>query len=238
MAQAGIHGLVSVAIRKWLPASKGLMLGVVLGSLLPDADNLVVAVATVMKKSTEGIHRTATHSLITIVAIMAIFYIIGRLSKKQLWVGLGFGLGIGMLLHVLLDILIWFDGVAIFWPVSYYLNIWDKAVPPDWWKTLMNPLELGFIALFFLALDSMARKQNTDLKYLRTLRIWTIVEAGLFGIFLVLAYTMSKGFLTIFGAVYLLSLALAVGVSIRMRKTIETTAPAAVKQRAPSPAGD
>lgn len=238
MAQAGIHGLVSVAIRKWLPASNGLMLGVVLGSLLPDADNLVVAVATIMKKSTEGIHRTATHSLITIIAVMAIFYIIGRLSKKQLWVGLGFGLGIGMLLHVLLDILIWFDGVAIFWPVSYHLNIWDKAAPPDWWNTLMNPLELGFIALFFLALNSMASKQNTDLKYLRTLRIWTIVEAVLFAIFLVLAYTMSKGFLTIFGAVYLLSLALAVGVSIRMRKTIETTAPAAVKQRARSLAGN
>jgi len=45
----------------------------------------------------------------------------------------------------------------------------------------------------------------------------------LFLVFLVLAYTLSKGFLTIFGAVYLLSLGLACGIAIRMRATIESS---------------
>ena len=39
MAQAGIHSMVGKAVRKWTPARKWLMLGIVLGNLLPDVDN-------------------------------------------------------------------------------------------------------------------------------------------------------------------------------------------------------
>ena len=64
MAQAGIHSMVGMALSKnGHRARKWLMLGIVLGNLFPDADNLAVAVATVMGKSTEGLHRTFTHSL-------------------------------------------------------------------------------------------------------------------------------------------------------------------------------
>ena len=55
MAQAGIHGLVGVAVRKWSPAREWLVLGIVLGNLLPDADNLAVAVATVTGGTSEGL---------------------------------------------------------------------------------------------------------------------------------------------------------------------------------------
>lgn len=54
MAQAGIHGMVGMAVRKWTPDRKWLMLGIILGNIFPDADNLAVAVATVMGRSTEG----------------------------------------------------------------------------------------------------------------------------------------------------------------------------------------
>ncbi len=57
MAQAGIHALVAMAVQKD-PERAWLMLGIVLGSMLPDADNLAVAVATVAKLPTEG---TAPH---------------------------------------------------------------------------------------------------------------------------------------------------------------------------------
>ena len=39
--------------------------------------------------------------------------------------------------------------------------------------------------------------------------------------FLVLVYTMQSGFMTIYGAVYLLSLGLAFAITIQMRQTIE-----------------
>jgi membrane-bound metal-dependent hydrolase YbcI (DUF457 family) len=163
MAQAGIHGLVSLPLRKWKTRPEWLVLGVVLGSLLPDSDNLAVAVATLTKSSTEGLHRTFTHSLITIAGIMAIFYLVSLATKRRRWTNLGIGLGLGIFLHILLDLLIWFDGVAILWPIPSWVNLWGSVTPPDWWTKLMMPVELLFFALFFLTLHSMARKEGSDL---------------------------------------------------------------------------
>jgi hypothetical protein len=57
MAQAGIHGLIATAIGMITPARAWLMLGIVLGDLIPDVDNLAVAIATVVKQPIEGLHR-------------------------------------------------------------------------------------------------------------------------------------------------------------------------------------
>ena len=221
MAQAGIHSMVGMAIRKWTPARKWLMLGIVLGNLFPDADNLAVAVATVMGRSTEGLHRTFTHSLFFVAAIILVFYGVARASKRSEWGNLGLGLGIGVLMHILLDLLVWFNGVEILWPLPSWVNLWANVAPPGWWSKLMMPVENLFFALFFLLLASTARKRNTDSSYLPKLRIWTWVQVVLFVVFLIMVYTMESGFLTIFGAVYLLSLGLVFGITIRMRETVE-----------------
>jgi membrane-bound metal-dependent hydrolase YbcI (DUF457 family) len=224
MAQAGIHSMVGMAVRKWTPAREWLMLGIVLGNLFPDADNLAVAAATLMGKSTEGLHRTFTHSLFFIAAVIMIFYIISVLTKKKQWGNLGLGLGIGILMHVLLDLLIWFNGVEILWPLPSWVNFWEGVKPPEWWQNLMMPAENLFFVLYFLLLASVARKKDTNGDYLPKLRVWTWVQGILFVIFMVMVYTMKSGFMTIFGAVYLLSLGLAFGVTIRMRQTVEALA--------------
>lgn len=221
MAQAGIHGLIGVAVRKWVPKAEWFVLGIVLGNLFPDTDNLAVAFATVAKLPTEGLHRTFTHSLFTIVAILAIFYIITILTKKQRWNTLGIGVGIGVLMHILLDLLIWFNGVAILWPIPSWINLWAGYTPPEWFDKFMLSAEYLLLALYFVLLYSLARKYNTDQDYQKTLLVWTIIQAVLFIVFTALVYTMSKGFTTINGAVYLLSLFLAIGVTIRARKTVE-----------------
>ena len=224
MAQAGIHSMVGMAVRKWTPARKWLMLGIVLGNLFPDADNLAVAVATLMGKSTEGLHRTFTHSLFFVAAIILVFYGVAWASKRSQWGNLGLGLGIGVLMHILLDLLIWFNGVEILWPLPSWVNLWPNASLPEWWTKLMMPVENLFFALFFVLLASTAQKHNTDSDYLSKLRIWTWVQGILFVVFMVMVYTMKSGFLTIFGAVYLLSLGLAFGITIRMRRTVEAIA--------------
>jgi membrane-bound metal-dependent hydrolase YbcI (DUF457 family) len=221
MAQAGIHSMVGMAVHRWAPARKWLMLGIVLGNLLPDADNLAVAIATLTGNSTEGLHRTFTHSLFFVAAIVLVFYAIALLTKKPHWNNLGLGLGIGVLMHILLDLLIWFNGVEILWPLDSWINLWEGVTPPEWWSQLMMPAENLFFVLFFLLLASTARKKETDASFLPKLRIWTWLQAILFVIFLVLVYTMDSGFMTLFGAVYLLSLGLAFGVTIRMRNTVE-----------------
>ncbi len=132
MAQAGIHRLIGMAVRKWAPKAEWVMLGIILGNLIPDTDNLAVAIATVAKLPTEGLHRTFTHSLFTILAILVLFYIIAALTKKTHWNNLGIGLGIGVLMHILLDLLLWFNGVAILWPIPSWINIWAGYTPPEW----------------------------------------------------------------------------------------------------------
>lgn len=224
MAQAGIHGIVGVAVRKWTPEREWLILGIVLGNLLPDADNLVVAAATVMGKSTEGLHRTFTHSLFTVAAIIILFQLVAMLTKRPRWGNLGLGLGIGIVMHVLLDLLIWFNGVHILWPLPLWIDIWAGTTPPLWFSQLMMPVEMLCFALYFVTLASLARKQSTNLDRLRSLKVWTAVQAILFILFLVLVYTMPSGFMTVYGVVYLLSLGLAFGITIRMRQTIEGTA--------------
>jgi membrane-bound metal-dependent hydrolase YbcI (DUF457 family) len=224
MAQAGIHSLIGVAARKWTPAREWIVLGIVLGNLLPDADNLAVAVATVTSASTEGLHRTFTHSLFTVAVIIIVFQLVGALSKRSRWVNLGLGLGIGVLMHILLDLVIWFDGIQILWPLPTWINFWAGTSPPEWFSQLMTPAELLFFALYFAALYGLARRQGTNLNRLKSLRVWTAVQTILFLLFLILAYTMKSGFLTIFGAVYLLSLGLALAITIQMRQTIEATA--------------
>ena len=221
MAQAGIHSIVGMAVRKWTPNRQWLMLGIVLGNLLPDADNLAVAVATVAGLPIEGLHRTFTHSLFTIAAVVIVFYIAARATKRPRWGNLGLGLGTGILMHILLDLLVWFNGVEILWPIPSWINLWGGVTPPEWWTKLMLPAEFLFFVLFFVLLGAAARKRGTNTDFLRTLRVWTVVQGVLFVVFTVLVYTMEKGFRTPFGGLYLLSLGLSAGVTIRMRGTIE-----------------
>jgi membrane-bound metal-dependent hydrolase YbcI (DUF457 family) len=59
------------------------MLGNVLGNILPDADNIAVAIATLTGKSTEGLHRTFTHSLFFVAALILLGYIIAAITKRS-----------------------------------------------------------------------------------------------------------------------------------------------------------
>ena len=224
MAQAGIHSIVGMAVRKWIPDRKWLMLGVVLGNLVPDADNLAVAIATLAGQPTEGLHRTFTHSLFTVAAVVFAFCTVALITKRPHWGYLGLGLGLGIAMHILLDLLVWFDGVQTLWPLPSWVNLWEGVTPPDWWTKLMMPIEFLFFALFFVLLYVTARKRGTDGGYLGALRIWTGIQGALFVVFTVLVYTLEKGFMIPFGALYLLSLGLALGVTIRMRETIEAVA--------------
>ena len=222
MAQAGIHGMLGVAVGRWTAGKMWLLLGVVLGNLIPDLDNLAVAAATIAGGSTEGLHRTFTHSLFTVAAIIIVFYVVGRIAKRPRWGYLGLGLGIGILMHILLDLLIWFNGVELLWPIPLWVNLWENVTPPEWWSKLMLPLEFLFFALLFYTFYTLAKNHDTNSDYLRLLRIWIVLQGLLFIIFLILVFFMQSGFMVPYGAIYLLSLLLACGVTIRMRETIES----------------
>ncbi|HSF81162.1 MAG TPA: metal-dependent hydrolase [Anaerolineales bacterium] len=221
MAQAGMHALVGTLARKVSPKREWLMLGIILGSLFPDLDNYAVAIATLAKLDTHGLHRTFTHSIFTILVAIAVFFVIGQVSKQPRWTTLGLGFGIGIGLHIALDLLIWFNGVELLWPLGGWVNLWAGITPPEWFAKLLDPAELLFFALFFIWLASAARQHKTNTDFLGKLRLWTIAMFLLLVVFTPLAYLMSKGFLTIFGLAYLVSLTAAFLITIRMRQTVE-----------------
>ncbi len=222
MAQIGIHSLLVLPIKRYIPKHKGLVFGILLGSILPDADNFAVAAATLTGGSVEGLHRTYTHSLLTAAFIVLMFFLLGKIFKKENWGYLGLGLGLGFGLHIFVDLLVWFNGVELFWPFNSWVNLWENVTPPEAWMKLMNPLEFLFIALFFVALNFEARKQNTDMGVIPTLRVWTYIQLVLFVVFLILAYVSTSNLVTIiYGAFYLLSLILLLWIVFKMRNTIE-----------------
>jgi membrane-bound metal-dependent hydrolase YbcI (DUF457 family) len=223
MAQAGIHALLGGATGKITPKREWLLLGIVLGSLLPDFDNYAVAIATVAGLDPHNLHRTFTHSLLAILVVVAVFFIVAQVSRQPRWASLGLGLGIGVGLHILLDLLIWFNGVELLWPLGGWLNLWEGVKPPAWFAKLLDPVEFLFFALFFAWLAKVAQTQRTDSDFAGALRFWMIAMLVLLVIFTPMAYVMSKGFLTIFGLFYLVSLTAAFVITIRMRQTVEAS---------------
>ncbi len=221
MAQAGIHALFGMITKPMTKDRSGLLLGVILGNLLPDADNLLVAGATLMGSSTEGLHRTFTHSFISVGVLLLGFYLAGVLTGKRWVTNLGIGLAIGMVMHILVDLLVWFDGVQILWPLPKYVNLWTHVTPPVWFSKLMMPTEFLFMAWYLAVLRNWAVAKGTDLVPAGRLRIWIGILLAMFLAFTVLVYVWEKGFMTPFGALYLLTLGLVAGITIRMRKTID-----------------
>ncbi len=221
MAQAGIHALLGAATRKITPKRDWLMLGIILGSLFPDLDNYAVAIATVAKLNTDNLHRTFTHSLLAILVAVTVFIIVAQVSKQPRWANLGAGLGIGISLHIALDLLIWFNGVELLWPLGGWLNLWESVMPPAWFAKLLDPAEFLFLALFFAWLAKAAQAHKTNSDFIGALRFWMIAMLVLLVVFTPLAYVMSKGFLTIFGVFYLVSITAAFVITIRMRQTVE-----------------
>ena len=222
MPQAGIHAMVGMATRKWTGAREWMLLGAVLGSVTPDLDNLAVAVATLSKLPTDGLHRTATHSVFFVALVVAVFYVVGTMKKEDRWRNLGYGLGLGILLHVLVDLVLWFNGVYMFWPLGGEVGLW-KEYPAGWeWFHDFNEqaAEFLFFGIFLWMLGSWARKFGTDGEFLGKLRFWMWFEFALFAVFFVLLL-LGKIFTIISGALYLVSILMVFFVTIRMRKTLE-----------------
>jgi len=225
MPQNGIHAMAGVVARKWMPKREWLLVGLVLGNMFPDLDNFVVAYATLAKlPDPQQYHRTFTHSVFTIVIMVALFYVIAALTKNEKWKNFGIGFGVGILMHMLLDLVLWFNGVPLFWPLGSELNFWSWFVMPPWLKIFLDTGEFLAFALYFLVLGSLSRQYGTDAGRQGATKSWAYIEFGLFVLFTALFFAIgTKGLhYTIFGVLYLLSMVAAMIMTTRMKDTVES----------------
>jgi membrane-bound metal-dependent hydrolase YbcI (DUF457 family) len=225
MPQNGLHAIVGVAARKWMPKREWLLLGVVLGNMFPDLDNLLVAYATLARlPDPESYHRTFTHSIFTILAAVVLFYLVAALTKNEKWKNFGLGFSAGILMHILLDLVLWFNGVELLWPIRYELNFWSWFVTPAWLKIFLDTGEFLAFGLYFLLLGSLARRHGTDPRRQGSSKLWAYAEFALFVLFTTLFFTTGTGGLAYqaFGALYLLSLIVGMTITLRMKDTVES----------------
>jgi membrane-bound metal-dependent hydrolase YbcI (DUF457 family) len=222
MPQNGVHAIVGTVAGKWMPKKEWLVLGVVLGNMVPDLDNLAVAYATLTKADPHGLHRTFTHSIFMVIAVIVLFTLIAALTMNQKWNNFGIGFGIGILMHILLDLILWFDGVELLWPIRYELIFWNWFAVPDWLNIILETGEFLAFGLYFLLLRSLARRQNTDREREGSAKTWAYIEFALFILFTALFFRIGTDGLqyTIFGALYLISMIIAILLTIQMRKTV------------------
>ncbi len=226
MPQNGIHAIVGTAVaRKWMPKKEWLLLGMVLGNMFPDLDNLVVAYATLAKlPEPESYHRTFTHSIFTTLTMVILFYVIATITRNEKWKNFGMGFGAGILMHIALDLVFWFNGVELLWPLSSYeLNFWGWFVMPAWLKIFLDTGEFLAFGLYCMLLVSLASTQGTNQDYAGKTRVFAYIQFAFFALFTILFFAVKMKLLaTIFGALYLLSMFYAIGITIRMRNTIES----------------
>lgn len=225
MPQNGIHAMVGMVSRKWMPKKEWLLLGVVLGNMFPDLDNIVVAYATLAKLPDPGhYHRTFTHSIFTIILLVLLFYFIAVFTKNEKWKNFGIGFGAGIVMHVLVDLVLWFNGVELLWPLGGELNFWSWFVTPAWLKILLDTGEFLAFGFYFLMLGSLALRYGTDSTHRTSSKNWAYIEFGLFVLFTAYFFIVGTQGLqyTVFGGLYLLSLIVSIVLTIRMRQTIET----------------
>lgn len=224
MPQAGLHAIVGIASRKWMPKKEWLLLGVVLGNMFPDLDNLVVAYATLARlPEPEHYHRTFTHSVFTIIAMVILFYLVAAITKNEKWKNFGIGFGAGIFMHILVDLVLWFNGVYLLWPIPFELNFWSWFTTPAWLKILLDTGEFLMFGLYFLLVGSLALRSSTDPDRGRSLRMWAVLQIALFTLFTLIFFTLgSRGLqYQVYGGLYLLSLIAAFVITIRMKRTIE-----------------
>ena len=126
-------------------------------------------------------------------------------------------------MHILLDLVAWFNGVELLWPIPYELNFWSWFTMPAWLKIFMDTGEFLAFGLFFSLLGSLAYRNKTDVLRLSTLRAWASIQFSLFVLFTLLFFFVPgvPVLYTIFGALYLISLLAAIVLTIQMRKTVD-----------------
>ena len=228
MPQPGLHAILALATRKTFSKQRWFALGLVFGALLPDADGYPQAFAILVQGidalTAEAIHhRTYTHTLLFPLGVAVLLYVVSWIRGGQALRTFGLGLAAGMaLLHSLVDILGWFDGVGLLWPLRS-VNLWNWIQLPEVARSLLRAMNFWAFALYFIYLARLAHKSGMDRAYLPRLQNYTYGQAALGLVFTMLALILpSSTYNTLDGAVFLfLAFPNALWVTGKMRQTIE-----------------
>jgi len=165
--QNAFHALLGAAVarRAW-PGRVPWVLGFVLGSMAPDVDVLPLAIIRAAGAWAPSLHRTASHSL----SLIAGFFAVAGLARLRWREAAAFtgAFALGMLCHVLLDLVLWFSGVDLLWPLGVgggrrEVNLWawlelpPVAGNPDLIGNELAALDAAAFGLYLQYLTRLAK---------------------------------------------------------------------------------
>jgi membrane-bound metal-dependent hydrolase YbcI (DUF457 family) len=228
MAQPGLHAVLALATRNTFSTRRWFALGLVFGALFPDADAYPQAFAIILggmdpQWADDVFHRTFTHSLFFVLFLVIAIYLISLVRGGEKLRSFGFGAIVGIVvLHIFVDIFVWFDSVGILWPF-WSIDLWDWVTLPETVQNLLRAANFYAFAAYFAYLAILARRARTDTDYLPRLRLYTYGQLGVGIVFTVLAFALSASIYNFAdGAVFLLlAYPNAFWVTWRMRETVE-----------------
>lgn len=228
MPHPGFHGVIALAARKAFSTKHWFALGLVFGSMIPDADGYPQAFAIMVQgmeahTAEEIFHRTFTHTLFFPLVIALLFLLIYAVKRDQSLLNFGLGMATGSaILHSIVDILGFFDGVGLLWPL-WSINLYENVTLADQQIQMLRSVNFFAFTFYFWYLLSIAKQKNTNTAYISRLKIYTIAQAALFVIFFALTFILPfKTYNTIDGAVFLfLAFPNVLWVTWKMRETIE-----------------
>jgi membrane-bound metal-dependent hydrolase YbcI (DUF457 family) len=206
--------------------------GFVVGALLPDIDFVLTTVLWPLDETTaERMHRTFTHSFVSLVPIAAI----GGLSyrRNREWGTLVLAVVAGMVSHIVFDLVFWFEEVGALWPlhaltdaIPFWIDIYGGYDAPELFTKIIFGWEYGSLALYVAVLYWLSTRLGTDEAYRSRLKLWGGLYFLMFLVSMALVplYELDTYQVIVFAPSAPFFWPLAVWITYRMRGTIGTLA--------------
>ena len=226
MAQAGLHAAVGNQMRKIIPYEKRLFPALIFGSMLPDLDIIVVAIASIfypINQAEELFHRTFSHSFFTLIFVFLIFAILSEIKKRPVLKSIGKGIALGMLTHLLIDTLIWFRQIDLLWPLPLQpVNLWHLwETPPLVFQILLIFEFFCFRWYAWFLITQHIKTPGNQAWFVKYLNKWKKWEDYIFILFIILFIWNPPFFKILFGIAYIPSLIMALFSTYMSRNALE-----------------
>jgi len=148
MPQMGIHMIVGLGLgRVVYRCNLTFATGILFGSIVPDLDFIpLIMLRFIDRQLALSLHRHLTHSILFAASCCILGFLVSAFTKAK-WLRLfGSGLAIGMIIHSLLDTLMWFSPIDLFWPLGDTINLYRYwTVSSVLWNVIMATEPLAYV---------------------------------------------------------------------------------------------
>jgi len=227
MAQAGLHAYIGLLARNKFPSKKWLFTSFLIGTIIPDIDLILIPLGLLLQFNIEEsiflFHRTFSHSLITLLVIYLLFLIIYEIKKKVNLLYICNGFCLGILLHIIIDIFLWFKPIHVFWPLPINKIHFFQSIKLSYTlKTFLLSMEFFLFRVFAWKLINIIIKHpSKNVRAIKHLSQFMKIELIFLITFIISSIILNQKYiLHLFWIFYVPSLIFIIIILLRMKDSI------------------